>query len=106
VPISGFDYGNRLCGFGFHGQSRLCRTDWETSSRTEHGDERRRPRSRHHTRQQAERLHETLEHLREDIAKPQDPRAQALFETAAEMLSGLEKAFRDYEAGTEPAWKR
>jgi len=32
-----------------------------------------------------------------------DPRALALFETAADVLSGLEKAFRDYEAGTERA---
>jgi hypothetical protein len=36
----------------------------------------------------------------------QNPKAQALFETAAEVLSGLEKAFRDYGAGTERAWKR
>ena len=37
-----------------------------------------------------------------------DPRhhTRQLFETAAEVLSGLEKAFRDYEAGTERAWKR
>ncbi len=61
---------------------------------------------RHHIRQQAERLHETVRHLREDVTKVQDPKAQALFETAAEVLSGLEKAFRDYEAGTERAWKR
>jgi hypothetical protein len=61
---------------------------------------------RHHTRKMAERLRETAAHLREDVAKVQDPRAQALFETAAEVLVGLEKAFRDYEAGTERAWKR
>jgi hypothetical protein len=52
------------------------------------------------------RLRETAEHLREDVSKVQDPRAQALFETAAEVLGGLEKAFRDYDAGTERAWKR
>ena len=61
---------------------------------------------RHHTRQQAERLRETVAHLRADVTKVDDPRAQALFETAAEVLSGLEKAFRDYEQGTERAWKR
>lgn len=60
----------------------------------------------HHTRKQAEHLHETVLHLRDDVAKVREPRAQALFETAAEVLSGLEKAFRDYEAGTELAWKR
>ena len=61
---------------------------------------------RRHTRQQAERLRQTVQHLREDVGKVQDPRAQALFETAAEVLAGLEKAFRDYEAGTERGWKR
>ena len=60
----------------------------------------------HHTRQQAGRLHQTVQHLREDIGKVEDPRAQALFETAAEVLTGLEKAFRDHEAGTERAWRR
>jgi ferritin-like metal-binding protein YciE len=60
----------------------------------------------HHTRKQTERLHETVQHLRKDVAKVQDPRAQGLLETAAEVLGGLEKAFRDYETGTELAWKR
>ncbi len=57
-------------------------------------------------RQQAERFRETITHLREDVAKVDDPRAQALFETAAEVLTGLEKAFRDFDEGTERAWKR
>jgi hypothetical protein len=61
---------------------------------------------RRHTRQQADQLREAARHLREDVAKVEAPKAQALFETAAEVLSGLEKAFRDYEAGTERAWKR
>jgi len=61
---------------------------------------------RHHTRQQAERLRQTVQHLREDIGKVEAPRAPALFETAAEVLTGLEKAFRDHEAGTERAWRR
>ena len=61
---------------------------------------------RHHTRQQAERLRQSIQYFREDIDKVQDPRAQAPFETAAEVLSGLETAFRDYEAGTERAWTR
>jgi hypothetical protein len=61
---------------------------------------------RHHASQQAARLSQTVQHLREDAGKVQDLRVQALFETAAEVLAGLEKAFRDYEAGTERAWKR
>ena len=41
-------------------------------------------------------------HLREDVGKVQDPRLQAL----PRCFGGLEKAFRDYEAGIERAWKR
>jgi hypothetical protein len=35
-----------------------------------------------------------------------EPRAQALFETTAEVLIGLQKAFSDYEEGSELAWRR
>jgi hypothetical protein len=31
-------------------------------------------------------------------------RAQAMFETAAEVLLGLAHAFADFEEGAEPAW--
>ncbi len=34
-----------------------------------------------------------------------DPRAQALFETSAEVLDGLSKAFDDYNNRAEAAWK-
>jgi hypothetical protein len=34
-----------------------------------------------------------------------DPKAQALFETTAEVLKGLLKAFDDFEQKSEPAWK-
>ncbi len=46
-----------------------------------------------------------IEHLRGDVTKVDDPAAKALFETSAEVLIGLEKAFTDYEAKNEPAWK-
>ena len=46
-----------------------------------------------------------IEHLREDVTKVDDPAAKALFETSAEVLIGLEKAFSDYETKNEPAWK-
>jgi hypothetical protein len=46
-----------------------------------------------------------IEHLREDVTKVDDPAAKALFETSAEVLIGLEKAFTDYEEKNEPAWK-
>lgn len=46
-----------------------------------------------------------VDHLREDVNKINDPAAKALFETSAEVISGLEKAFSDYEMNNEPAWK-
>lgn len=50
------------------------------------------------------RLEETISLLREDIEKVDEPRLQALFETSAEVLTGLKKAYVDYEEKKEPAW--
>lgn len=60
---------------------------------------------RRHTRQVRERLSDLIAHLRQDVTKIDDPRAQALFETTAEALTGLEKAYADFEARDEPAWR-
>lgn len=46
-----------------------------------------------------------IDHLRKDTARVDDPSAKALFETSAEVLIGLEKAFTDYEDKNEAAWK-
>ena len=46
-----------------------------------------------------------IDHLRRDVTKIGDPAAKALFETSAEVLGGLEKAFSDYEQKNEAAWK-
>ena len=46
-----------------------------------------------------------IEHLREDVGKITEPKAQALFETSAEVLTGLIKAFDDYEKKSEKAWQ-
>lgn len=35
-----------------------------------------------------------------------DPKAEALFETSAEVLGGLIKAFTDFEQRDETAWKK
>ena len=48
---------------------------------------------------------ELIEHLRGDINKIDEPKAQALFETAAEVIGGLETAFQHYEEKSEEAWK-
>jgi hypothetical protein len=42
------------------------------------------------------RLQETFEHLREDVRKVDEPLFNAMFETAADVLGGLAKAFQDY----------
>jgi hypothetical protein len=59
---------------------------------------------RAHTREMEQRFHDTVATLRSDIRTMDDPRAKALFETAAEVITGLEKAFHDYDKKDELAW--
>jgi ferric iron reductase protein FhuF len=59
---------------------------------------------RHHTQKMQKRLQEVRDHLREDIEKVDEPQLKAI-ETSAEVLSGLIKAFRDYEQKNEKAWR-
>lgn len=59
---------------------------------------------RAHTKRMEKVFHDTATHLREDVRVIQDARARALFETAAEVLGGLEKAFHDYDKKDELAW--
>jgi uncharacterized membrane-anchored protein YhcB (DUF1043 family) len=66
------------------------------------GDERD---PRHHTQKMQQRLQETIGHLRADIEKVDEPQLKAMFETSAEVLGGLVKAFQDYEKKNEPAWQ-
>src|ERR1700738_576236 len=58
---------------------------------------------RHHTQKMQNRLQEIRDHLREDIKKVDEPQLKAMFETSAEVLGGLIKAFRDYEQKNESA---
>ena len=60
---------------------------------------------RHHTQNMKHRLEETITHLREDIEKVDEPQLKAMFETSAEVLGGLIKAFRDYEQKNESTWR-
>ena len=60
---------------------------------------------RHHTAKVKRMLKELIDHLREDIGKISQPKAQALFETSAEVLTGLHTAFEHYDRGSEPAMK-
>jgi hypothetical protein len=50
-------------------------------------------------------MRQLIEHLRKDVGKVTEPKAQALFETSAEVLTGLVKAFDDYEKKIEAAWR-
>ncbi|WP_342641689.1 hypothetical protein [Rhodoligotrophos ferricapiens] len=59
----------------------------------------------HRTRKMKQRLEETINHLREDIDKVDDPQFKAMFETSAEVLGGLCKAFDHYERKSESAWR-
>lgn len=61
---------------------------------------------RYHTANVKRMLNDVIDHLRDDISKVDEPKAQALFETTAEVLNGLTQAFSHYESQSEEAWKR
>ncbi len=55
----------------------------------------------------AENIHDAMSelvaHLRRDVEKVDDPRAQALFAAAADVIDGLRAAFERYESAAEAA---
>jgi len=61
---------------------------------------------RHHTQKMQKALQEIKDHLREDIEKVDEPQLKAMFETSAEVLGGLIKAFHDYEQKNEKVWRK
>lgn len=51
-------------------------------------------------------LEDAVDRAREGVREAEDqPRVQALFETAAEVLEGLAAAFRHFREGSEKAWR-
>jgi hypothetical protein len=60
---------------------------------------------RYHTEKIRTELNSLITHLREDIRQVEDPKAEALFETTAEVLTGLGTAFKHYEEKSEKAWQ-
>ena len=60
---------------------------------------------RRHTQKMQQQLRDTIRHMRDDIEKAEEPQLKAMFETSAEVLGGLVKAFQDYEKKNEAAWK-
>ena len=61
---------------------------------------------KHHTQKMKQRLQDTVTDLRQDIGKVDEPQLAAMFETSAEVLNGLIKAFEDYEKKNEAAWRK
>lgn len=51
------------------------------------------------------RMEQLKNHLREDIERCDEPQLRTMFETSAEVLGGLVKAFSDYAAKNETAWQ-
>jgi hypothetical protein len=43
----------------------------------------------HHIQKMQTRLQETIDHLRQDVERVDDPKLKAMFETSAEVLGGL-----------------
>jgi hypothetical protein len=60
---------------------------------------------RRYTANIREKLDDVIRLAREDVVKVEEPKAQALFETTAEVLIGLRTAYEDYEQGEERAWQ-
>ena len=52
-----------------------------------------------------EQLTQLLEHLKHDIERVSEPRFQALAETTAEVLAGLNTAYAHYLIHSETAWR-
>jgi hypothetical protein len=50
-------------------------------------------------------LEELVAEVRGNIGNVSEPKAQALLETTAEVLIGLQKAYKDYGEGDEKAWQ-
>jgi hypothetical protein len=58
-----------------------------------------------HTQLIKQKIAELRDHMRDDVRKIDEAQAKALFETSAEVLNGIYKAFDDYEKKNEPAWQ-
>jgi hypothetical protein len=57
----------------------------------------------HHVRHIQQMLDDVLHHCRADSVKVHEPKAQALFETTAEVLLGLRTAYEHYATRSEAA---
>lgn len=60
---------------------------------------------RYHIQKIGHMMQDVIDHLRDDVDKVEDPQAKALFETSAEVLQGLQRAFEHFETQSEKAWR-
>ena len=51
------------------------------------------------------KIDDLVQEVRTQSGQANEPKAQALFETTAEVLLGLKKAYQDYQQGNEQAWQ-
>lgn len=58
-----------------------------------------------HAQDIAQMLQKAQGECRTDIGQVTDPKAQALFETIAEVLGGTIKALQDYSSASERVWQ-
>lgn len=58
-----------------------------------------------HTQNIRGEFRELIQHLRSDVKRVDEPKARALFETAAEVIAGLDTAFQHYEQKREEVWR-
>src|SRR5205807_9489945 len=58
-----------------------------------------------HAQQIAQLLKQAQQECRADIGRIEDPKAQAMFETIAEVLGGAIKALTDYQNKKECVWQ-
>ena len=58
-----------------------------------------------HAQRIAQMLEQAQQECRADIGRIDDPKAQALFETIAEVLGGAMKALTDYQDKNESVWQ-
>ena len=59
-----------------------------------------------HTERIEKMLEDVIQHCREDVGRVDCMQAKALFETTAEVLAGLKKAYEHYDSKSEPAFQK
>ena len=58
-----------------------------------------------HTQKIKAQMRQIISQLRENVGKVTEAKARALFETSAEVLTGLVKAYEDYEKKDQKVWR-